>query len=85
MENRDLFTAIFVKYSDSSDIPNSATHFKEVRTRFGGVVKDNLTFDKDNSSTMPKTQSDGYVAFVANLEFQNVEFLPIADLGGTSL
>ena len=85
MENRDLFTAIFIKYANEQDVSNSVTHFKEVRTRFGGVVKDNLTFDKDNSSTMPKTQSDGYVAFVANLEFQNVEFLPIADLGGNSL
>ncbi len=85
MEKRDLFTAIFVKYSDSGDIPNSDTNFKEVRTRFGGVVKEGLVFDKDNSSTMPRTAAEGYVAFVADLKFQNVEFLPIVDLGGTSL
>jgi hypothetical protein len=82
MESRDLFTGIFVKYENVEDIFNSATHFKEVRTRFGGVVKDNLIFDKDHSATMPMTKPEGYVAFVADLEFQNVEFLPIATFGG---
>ena len=52
MESRDLFTAIFVKYANEEDISNSKTHFKEVRTRFGGVVKEELTFNKDNSSTI---------------------------------
>lgn len=85
MERRDLFTAIFIKYANEEDISNSKTHFKEVRTRFGGVVKEELTFNKDNSATMPMTQPDGYVAFVADLEFQNVEFLPIATFGGALL
>lgn len=85
MDKRDLFTAIFVKYSDDTDIPNSSTYFKEVRTRFGGIVKEELVFDKNNSSTMPRTQSEGFVAFVADLEFQNVEFLPIVNFRGTSL
>lgn len=84
MDKRDLFTAIFVRYSDDTDIPNSNTHFKEVRTRFGGIVKEELVFDKDNSSTMPKTAPEGYVAFVADLKFQNVEFLPISNFGGAS-
>ena len=53
-----------------------------MRTRFGGVVKEELIFNKENSVTMPKTKPEGYVAFIADLEFQNVEFLPIADFGG---
>ena len=85
MENRNLFTAIFIKYANEQDISNSATHFKEVRTRFGGVVKENLTFDKDNSATMPMTKPEGYVAFMADLDFQNVEFLPISTFGGGAL
>ncbi|MEM6339478.1 MAG: hypothetical protein AAF673_06130, partial [Pseudomonadota bacterium] len=66
-ETRDMFTAIFDSYDSKQ--PNSI-NLKEVRTRFGGVVKENLSFEKDKVENMPKALRDGdYVPFVANLEF----------------
>ena len=82
MESRELYTAIFKNYADELDIPNSSTHFEDVRNRMGGVIKKELTFDKENSVTMPLTKPEGYASFLADIEFKNVRFLQVQDFGG---
>ena len=87
-ETRELFSAIFEKY-DNSSCPTKTknkTYFIDVRSREGGVVKKHLVFDEQISSTIPKELSLGeYVAFLADIEFKNVQFLNIFELGGVSL
>jgi len=59
------------------------TYFIDVRSREGGVVKKYLIFDEQISSTIPKELRFGeYVAFLADIEFKNVQFLNIFELGG---
>ena len=88
-ETRELFSAIFEKY-DNSSYPTKTktkTYFIDVRSREGGVVKKHLIiFDEQISSTIPKELSLGdYVAFLADIEFKNVQFLNILELGEVSL
>ena len=72
-ETRDMFTAIFDSYD--SEQPNSI-NLKEIRTRFGGVVKENLSFEKDKVENMPVDLTYGdYAPFIADLEFKRVKFL----------
>ena len=72
-ETRDMFTAIFDSYD--SEQANSI-NLKEVRTRFGGVVKENLSFEKDKVENMPVDLTYGdYASFIADLEFKRVKFL----------
>lgn len=85
MDNREYFSAIFKEYSDETKAPNSKAHLVDIRSREGGVVTKQITFSEDISSLMPKTKPGGYVSFLADIEFKNVKFLPIYDLGGVSL
>lgn len=72
-ETRDMFTAIFDSYD--SEVASSI-NLKEVRTRFGGVVKENLSFEKDKVENMPTALIEGdYAPFIADLEFKRVKFL----------
>ena len=67
-------------------IHKSKTYFSDVRSREGGVVKKYLVFDEQISSTIPKELSLGeYVAFLADIEFKNVQFLNIFELDGVSV
>ena len=85
-ETRELFSAIFEKYDNSSCLTKTKTYFIDVRSREGGVVKKQLIFDEQISSTIPKELILGdYVAFLADIEFKNVQFLNIFELGGVSL
>ena len=85
-ETRELFSAIFEKYDNSSCTTKSKTYFIDVRSREGGVVKKRLIFDEQISSTIPKELSLGdYVSFLADIEFKNVKFLNILELGEVSL
>jgi hypothetical protein len=85
-ETRELFSAIFEKYDNSSCPTKSKTYFIDVRSREGGVVKKHLIFDEQISSTIPKELSLGdYVSFLADIEFKNVKFLNILELDGVSL
>jgi len=85
-ETRELFSAIFEKYDNSSCPTKTKAYFIDVRSREGGVVKKYLIFDEQISSTIPKELSlDEYVAFLADIEFKNVQFLNILELGGVSL
>ena len=82
-ETRELFSAIFEKYDNSSCPTKTKTYFIDVRSREGGVVKKYLIFDEQISSTIPKKLSLGeYVAFLADLEFKNVQFLNVYELSG---
>ena len=78
---REMFSAIFEKYDDASCLGKSKTHFSDVRSRDGGVVTKYLVFDEEVSSTIPKELSLGeYIAFLADVEFKNVQFLNILEL-----
>ena len=85
-EKRELFSAIFEKYDYSSCPTKTKTCFIDVRSREGGVVKKYLVFDEQISSTIPKQLTLGeYVAFLADIEFKNVQFLNIFELDGVSV
>ena len=85
-ETRELFSAIFEKYDNASYPTKTKTYFIDVRSREGGVVKKHLVFDEQISSIIPKKLTLGeYVAFSADIEFKNVQFLNIFELGGVSL
>ena len=85
-ETRELFSAIFEKYDNASYPTKTKTYFIDVRSREGGVVKKHLIFDEQISSTIPKELILGdYVAFLADIEFKNVHFLNILELGEVSL
>ncbi|MEA0971638.1 hypothetical protein Megvenef_01622 [Candidatus Megaera venefica] len=82
-EPREMFSAVFEKYDNASQMSKRKTHFSDVRSREGGVVKKYLVFDEQISSTIPKELSLGeYVAFLADLEFKNVQFLNVYELSG---
>ena len=85
-ETRELFSAIFEKYDNASCPTKTKTYFIDVRSREGGVVKKRLVFDVQISSTIPKELCLGeYVAFLADIEFKNIQFLNIFELSGVSL
>ncbi len=85
-ETRLLFSAIFEKYDNSTCPTKTKTCFIDVRSREGGVVKKHLVFDDQISSTIPKKLILGdYVSFLADIEFKNVQFLNIFELGVVSL
>ena len=85
-ETRLLFSALFEKYDNSSCSTKTKTYFTDVRSREGGVVKNHLVFNEQISSTIPKKLILGdYVSFLADIEFKNVQFLNIFELGGVSL
>jgi len=85
-KTRELFSAIFEKYDNASCPTKTKTYFIDVRSREGGVVKKRLVFDVQISSTIPEKLSLGeYVAFLADIEFKNVQFLNIFELGGVYL
>ena len=83
---REMFSAVFEKYDNTSELHKRKTHFSDVRSREGGMVKKYLVFDEEVSKTIPKELSLGeYVAFLADIEFKNVQFLNIYELSGVSL
>ncbi len=85
-ETRELFSAIFEKYDNASYPTKTKTYFIDVRSREGGVVKKQLILDEQISSTIPKELNLGeYIAFLADIEFKNIQFLNILELGGVSL
>jgi hypothetical protein len=50
------------------------------------LFKDNLKLEENTVAKMPKNLSYGdYVAFLADIEFKNVEFMNIFELRGASL
>lgn len=80
---KEMFSAVFEKYDNTSEQGKRKTHFSDVRSREGGVITKYLVFDEEVSSTIPKELSLGeYIAFLADLEFKNIQFLNIFELSG---
>lgn len=77
IDNRDLFTAVFERYEESKELFKRKTHFRDVRLREGGLVTKYLVFDEDVSSKIVGNLTFGkYIAFLADIEFKNIEFQP---------
>lgn len=75
VENRSLFTAIFERYEQSMELLKQKTHFRDVRVREGGLVAKKLVFDEETSSKISGYLAIGeYIAFLADVEFKNIEF-----------
>jgi len=86
-DKREMFTGIFEKYEPNTTQPvGQKTHFSEIRSREGGIVTRHLVFNEEISFSIPKVLSIGeYVAFLADVEFKNVEFMNILGAGGVKL
>jgi len=85
-ESREMFSAIFEKYDNASERDKRKTHFSDVRSREGGIVKKYVVFDEKISRKIPKELSLGeFVAFLADVEFKNVQFLSVYELSGGTL
>ena len=80
---REMFSAVFEKYNSEAEFPANNIQLFDIRSRKGGVIKDNLVFEESEVAKMPKNLSCGdYVAFLADLEFKNVEFMNIFEVSG---
>jgi len=80
-EPKEMFSAVFEKYDNASEAHKRKTHFSDVRSREGGIVKKYIVFDEKVSSTIPKELSLGeFVAFLADVEFKNIQFLNVFEL-----
>jgi hypothetical protein len=75
VESKSLFTAVFEKYEYGKEVLRKKTHFRDVRVREGGLVSRKLVFDEEVSSKIVGHLTFGeYVAFIADIEFKNIEF-----------
>lgn len=75
VENKSLFTAVFERYEYGKELLRKKTHFRDVRIREGGLVSRKLVFDEDVSSKIVGHLTFGeYIAFIADIEFKNIEF-----------
>ena len=75
VESKSLFTAVFDRYEYGKEVLRKKTHFRDVRVREGGLVSRKLVFDEDVSSKIVGHLTFGeYVAFLADIEFKNIEF-----------
>ena len=80
-EPREMFSAVFEKYDSETELAKNSIQIFDVRSRKGGVIKDNLVLEEKEVAKMPKNLSHGdYVAFLADLEFRNVQFLTVYEL-----
>lgn len=74
-EPREMFSAVFERYEQSKELLKQKTHFRDVRLREGGFVTRKLVFDEDTSSKIVGHLTTGeYIAFIADVEFKNIEF-----------
>ena len=80
-EPREMFSAVFEKYDSETELAKNSIQLFDIRSRKGGVIKDNLVLEEKEVAKMPKNLSHGdYVAFLADLEFRNVQFLTVYEL-----
>ena len=74
-ESRSLFTAVFEKYEQGMELLKQKTHFRDVRLREGGLVAKKLVFNEETSGKITGHLTIGeYIAFLADVEFKNIEF-----------
>jgi hypothetical protein len=82
-EPREMFSAVFEKYDSEAELAKNSIQLFDIRSRKGGVIKDNLVLEEKEIAKMPKNLSHGdYVAFLADLEFKSVQFLNVFELSG---
>ena len=82
-EPREMFSAVFEKYDSETELAKNSFQLFDIRSRKGGVIKDNLVLEEKEVAKMPKNLSHGdYVVFLADLEFKNVQFLNVFELSG---
>ena len=79
MSDKELYTAIFDHLIEDVETKNKTVYLKDVRHRLGGLIKDNLVFTEKSASKVigafaPHLSSGEYIAFLADIEFKNVEF-----------
>jgi hypothetical protein len=75
VDSKTLFTAVFDRYEYRKEVLRKKTHFRDVRVREGGLVSRKLVFDENVSSKILGHLTFGeYVAFIADIEFKNIEF-----------
>ena len=73
--NKVLFTAVFDHYEYNQNVLKSKVAVREVRTREGSLVRENYIFDEENSGKIIGHLTLGeYIAFLANVDFSNIEF-----------
>ena len=78
-----MFSAVFEKYDSEAELAKNSIQLFDIRSRKGGVIKDNLVLEGKEIAKMPKNLSHGdYVAFLADLEFKSVQFLNVFELSG---
>lgn len=74
-DGREMFSAVFERYKPSKELLKQKTHFRDVRVRDGGVIAKRLVFDEEISGKIIGHLTIGeYVAFLADVEFKNIEF-----------
>lgn len=75
-EEKTVFTAVFVSYERLEDsIFDQISHYKDVRTRDGCVVKNSLFLPPEITKKIVGHLTRGeYISFLANVEFSNIEF-----------
>jgi hypothetical protein len=82
-DGKEMFSALFERYDREAEFAKNSIQLFDVRSRKGGVIKDNLVFEEKEVAKMPKNLSHGdYVAFLADIEFKNVEFMNIFEVSG---
>ena len=75
IESRSLFTAVFERYEQGMELLKQKTHFRDVRVREGGLVAKKLVFNEETSGKITGHLTIGeYIAFLADVEFKNIEF-----------
>lgn len=75
VRGKKLFTAVFERYEHGTGLFKKKTHFRDVRLREGGLVAKKLVFDEETSSKITGHLTIGeYIAFLADVEFKNIEF-----------
>lgn len=79
MSDKELYTAIFDHFTEDVETKNRRVYLKDVRHREGGLAKKKLIFTERVASKVigtlaPQLTSGEYIAFLADIEFKNVEF-----------
>jgi hypothetical protein len=73
--NKRMFTAMFEKYEETTQLLKRKTHFRDVRFREGGLIQEHLVFDEETSEKIIGHLTIGeFIAFLADVEFRNIEF-----------
>lgn len=74
-EEKTLFTAVFERYEYIKDSLDKKVYLRDVRLRDGSSIRKQLILDETHSKKIQGHLSLGeYIAFLADLEFKNIEF-----------